>query len=271
MAAKKSNRKNNKVKKTTKLNLTKETKPTLIKNNYEYSWKEEFITKGKVQGDLLIRLPVEFNLFGKLKPHSKKIIFKLLKANVALFCYNFANQYSFNKAIKKEDIKRYINRLSKHRDSCKYTDPETYEKEYFFYYDKLEDVWYYALNFDLLAFRYLMWKRDFENKEFLYIPFKHNIYNILDVNNKKESDLIGKLSLYNRTKHTVFYFSDCTKSDKRKLYGLYKFYTCGKMLEERNISCINPFRDINQKDPMRYNHNSFLLFLNYMVRKRISE
>lgn len=243
------------------------------RKDFQYTWKEEFITKGKNFGDFIIRVPVEFNLFGKLKSHSKKIIYNLLNANSGLFLYNFT-QYKFDKAIKKEDLIKYIDSLSKRKDSMEYRNSDTYLKEYYFYYDKKFDIWYYALNLNLLAERYVMWKTDNEGKDTKYIPFKHNIYKNLNPNNKKEIELIGKLSLYNRSKHTEYYFSDCTNSDKRKIYGVYKFYTDGLMLNNRDIKSLTPFVKIDKKGKgkrQRYLFNSMHLYLNYLTRKRIKK
>ena len=240
------------------------------RKDFQYTWKEEFITKGKNFGDFIIRVPVEFNIFGKLKPYSKKIIYNLLNANSGLFLYNFT-QYKFNKAIKKEDLIKYIDSLSKRKDSMEYKNSDTYLKEYYFYYDKKFDTWYYALNFNMLAERYVAWKFKEENKETKYIPFKHNIYKNLNLENKKECELIGKLSLYNRSKHTEYYFSDCTNSDKRKIYGVYKFYVEGPMLEERVPKLLTPFVKTNSKKKPKYLFNSMYLYLNYLTRKRIKK
>lgn len=227
VTVKKTNKKTNKNEKTK--NEKQVDKKVIKEKKRVYDITEKFITRGRQYGDIILRIPVEFGMFGKLKPHSKKIIFSLLRANEGLFCYNFRTQYTFKKCIKQEDLEKYINQLNKNKDLYEYNDSKTYKLDYFFYHDKTSNEYFYALNVNQLAERYSLWKMEQEYLDTMYIPLKHNVYGSLDSDNKNEFNLIGSIAIVNRSTNLVKPFTYSTKAN-------YRLYASGKMYENRNLN-----------------------------------
>lgn len=252
---------NNKVNKNEKTKKEKRVDKKVTKEKkHVYEVNEKFITKGRQYGDIILRIPVEFGMFGKLKSHSKKIIFSMLRANEGLFCYNFRTQYRFNKCIKQEDLEKYINQLNKNKDLYEYEDPKTYKLDYFFYCDKKTNEYFYALNVNQLAESYSMWKMDQEYLDTMYIPLKHNVYGSLDSDNKNEFNLIGSIAIVNRSTNLVKHFTHSIKAN-------YRLYASGKMYENRNLNNNRPFVDYKGK-PIASRKGFGSLIVTYVIKNK---
>lgn len=210
---------------------------------------EMFVTKGKMYGDLLIRVPIKFDIFGKISKPYKKLLFGLLKKNSGVFAYNFKDKYNFNGCIKNNMIEDFIETINKHTYTREFTDSQTYLDEFFVYYDKREKTWYFALNLYVLSERYCQWKQNKENKKVNFIPFKYDIYHNLDVNNRKEYDCVGKLSVYNKSKHYSIPLNGFDKTNSfMPKNGVYKFYINDNMYKHRDVDCLHPYENIKTEN-----------------------
>ena len=227
---------------------------------------------------MFIRLPLEFNLFGKLKKPHKKLLFNMLKKNVGLICYNMKDLFSFDCCIKDENIMDFINTINKKF----YTIDFEYfiehnvkiHEDFFVYREQKTKKWFIAFNVETLISRYCDHKLVNERKKMNFIPFKSKIYNVLDPTKKKEAKLIDSMELVNLSSEPAVYYnmSNINNFDKEwkkdHRHGIYKFYALESYDRRDQSLNIDPFTQI--KPGMRNPNLSKGIILVYSYLQKIN-
>lgn len=231
-------------------------KVSFRENEERYIREESTISICSSKCKMFIRLPLGFTMFGKLKKPYKKLLFGMLKKNVGLICYNMRDRYSFDCCIKDENINDFINSINKKRYTIDfdYFDEHSIliRDDFFVYREQENKKWYIMFNMETLIDRYSLHKLLKENQKMNFIPFKHNIYGLLNINNRKEAKLIDTLELVNLSSNNTIYkmssvnhFGEEWKKEYK--HGIYKFYAL-ETYDKRDTNQFEAFTSICKYD-----------------------
>ena len=187
----------------------------------KYVHEQDIICSVKESNNLIIRLPIEFNIFGKLKDNSKRLLLGFLRSNVGLICYNMTERYNFNCCIKDKDIIKFIDKFSRK----KYAVTDVYDIAHceFGVYKNKQSRWSIAFNLSKFINKYCEYNLS-ENDDLInFVPIKHNIYGRLDPNDPHEKWMFNTMEVIDLTTFKRYKITDRNKFEDRR-NGLYKIY-----------------------------------------------